>query len=96
MLAYGRQTSHGHQAKAHEPFQGRIREGLEEGEEAHPRPSGRGRHGQVHRQKAVRGIGAAGRQGPPGTPAQTRFQCFASMFVDRQCFSAVWADGFPG
>ena len=28
---------------------------------------------------------------------EERIQCFASMFVRqvRQCFSAVWADGFP-
>lgn len=28
---------------------------------------------------------------------QARFPCFASMFVRqvRQCFSVVWADGFP-
>lgn len=32
-----------------------------------------------------------------GTQALVRIPCFASMFVRqvRQCFSAVWADGFP-
>lgn len=37
----------------------------------------------------TRGLGA-------GFAAST-FSCFASMFVRqvRQCFSAVWADGFP-
>lgn len=34
----------------------------------------------------------------PARPAgKGRLRCFASMFVRqvRQCFSAVWADGFP-
>lgn len=39
-----------------------------------------------------------GRATPRQTDAASRpFDCFASMFVRqvRQCFSAVWADGFP-
>ena len=33
----------------------------------------------------------------PGSRFTRDFECFASMFVRqvRQCFSAVWADGFP-
>ena len=33
----------------------------------------------------------------PSAAALSGEQCFASMFVRqvRQCFSAVWADGFP-
>ena len=32
-----------------------------------------------------------------GYPSREASRCFASMFVRqvRQCFSAVWADGFP-
>ena len=34
---------------------------------------------------------------PRGARASAAIYCFASMFVRqvRQCFSAVWADGFP-
>lgn len=52
--------------------------------------------GRSTARRLSRGIGAAGRQGPSGTPVQTRFQCFASMFVDRQCFSACGLMVFPG
>ena len=33
----------------------------------------------------------------PGSRFTRDFECFASMFVRqvRQCFSVVWADGFP-
>jgi hypothetical protein len=36
------------QAQADEPFQGRIRQGHEEGEEADPGSSGRDRYGPLH------------------------------------------------
>ena len=43
--------------------------------------------------------GTATAEGIPakGTDDGTEITCFASMFVRqvRQCFSAVWADGFP-
>jgi len=35
--------------------------------------------------------------GMAGSCSKAAYRCFASMFVRqvRQCFSAVWADGFP-
>lgn len=64
---------------------------------------------QFRVEQAVDGVDLAGR-GPAGEFVDARlgdeqlagllvepFVCFASMFVRqvRQCFSVVWADGFP-
>ena len=50
---------------------------------------------------SIRGIGAMLGRSPSSISREikrnTWFPCIASMFVGRvrQCFSAVWADGFP-
>ena len=45
--------------------------------------------------QAAHAVGVSKRTGKAWRNGRTR--CFASMFVRqvRQCFSAVWADGFP-
>ncbi len=55
-------------------------------------------HGRIDRQAmAVERLKTIDMTPAGGGDAQDWVGCFASMFVRqvRQCFSAVWADGFP-
>jgi hypothetical protein len=51
----------------------------------------------IERTSALVGIGVHWRWAIYIAAATLLVECFASMFVRqvRQCFSAVWADGFP-
>ena len=62
-------------------------------------PLARGAHGAGPARTVLAGLVAVATLATGGLVASTAYAggCIASMFVRqvRQCFSAVWADGFP-